>query len=635
MRDFSVIAPLACAFLLAGCSGVPVVTTPGIQSGVTPGTALQGRVHGGQQPITGATVYLYAVAITGYGAASQLLLKSPGFVTTDVNGNFSIDNDFSCPAGAQVYVYSVGGNPGLSSGTNNTAAGLMAGLGPCSALNNSQFIWVNEVSTVATAYSLAGYATDATHISSSGNPLAATGVANAMNTITNLETLGTGVALAKTPAANGGNGTVPQSTIDTLANILAACINTTGASSTACSTLFSNARNGSVTPADTATAAINIAHNPGTNIANLFALQGSTPPFLPDLSIAPNDFAIAVSYAGGGTGCSLASVEGMAADAQGDIWVANNAGNSICEFNPTGGPEPAGAITGNGLSGPQQIAIDGNGYVWVTDITSSALSSFSSTGAAVTNTTSGGLNGPTAIAIDGSNNVWVTNLGVGVADLTKFTTSAGTPSAVTGDPFGNGVLGNPVAVAVDINGNAWVGDYGEIDEFSGSSPSTFSSYTGGGISSSNVPTSLAFDASGNVWVTYTISSSTASISEFNSTGGAISGSSGYTGGGLYQPEGVAIDSNGNAWVGNGSAGTISEFSPTGVALSPGRGFAYGNTFLGAAYNPVIDGSGNMWFTNYGASSFVEFVGLAAPVVTPMPANLQAPYASNKSAVNRP
>ena len=88
---------------------------------------------------------------------------------------------------------------------------------------------MNEVSTIATAYAIAGYATDATHVSSSGSTLAATGIANAFASVTNLETLNTGVALATTPVANGGNGTVPQSEINTLANILASCVNSSGA----------------------------------------------------------------------------------------------------------------------------------------------------------------------------------------------------------------------------------------------------------------------------------------------------------------------------------------------------------------------------------------------------------------------
>src|ERR1019366_8272488 len=117
------------------------------------------------------------------------------------------------------------------------------------------FVAVNEVSTVAAAYAMAGFATDATHVGSSGTTLAQTGIANAFANAGNLETLGTGMALATTPA---GNGTVPQAAINTLGNILAACVNSTGTGA-ACTTLFANAESGGTTgtmATDTATAAI-------------------------------------------------------------------------------------------------------------------------------------------------------------------------------------------------------------------------------------------------------------------------------------------------------------------------------------------------------------------------------------------
>lgn len=88
---------------------------------------------------------------------------------------------------------------------------------------------------------------------------------NAFVTASSLASLSTGVALATTP---GGNGTVPQTEINTLANVLARCINSTGPAFASCATLFSDAKSGGTsgtTPTDTATAAINMAHNPASN----------------------------------------------------------------------------------------------------------------------------------------------------------------------------------------------------------------------------------------------------------------------------------------------------------------------------------------------------------------------------------
>jgi hypothetical protein len=60
-----------------------------------------------------------------------------------------------------------------------------------------------------------------------------------------------------------------------------------------------------------------------------------------------------------------------------------------------------------------------------------------------------------------------------------------------------------------------------------------------------------------------------SLSEFSSSGTALSGSSGYTGGGLNTPVDVAVDSSGNVWVSDypdiGLGNSLSKFSNAGVS----------------------------------------------------------------------
>jgi lysophospholipase L1-like esterase len=302
--------------VLAGCSSGSVDglnPVGAIQSGAG-GVRLAGTVRGGQQPLVGAHVYLFAAntANTGVpdtpslpvanGQDSVSLLNQAqtgtsdsvgAYVTTDSNGNFSVSGDYSCTPGAGVYLYALGGNAG---GGTNSAAGLMAVLGSCPGAGTFSgtvpFVVVNEVSTVAAAYAMADFATNATGVWSTGTTLAQTGIANAFANAANLVNLSTGVALTATP---GGNVTVPQAEINTLGNILAACVNSTGPGSSACSTLFNNAQSGGssgTVPGDTATAAINIAHNYASNVANLYALASATPPFAPALSSQPGDFSI-------------------------------------------------------------------------------------------------------------------------------------------------------------------------------------------------------------------------------------------------------------------------------------------------------------------------------------------------------
>jgi hypothetical protein len=237
------------------------------------------------------------VSTTGNSGRSVSLLSSAtgnpsdaigDYVLTGEYGGFSIAGDYTCVPGHRVYLYVRGGASGGSGA--NSAIGLMAWLGPCPEAGNftlaEPFVFVNEVTTVAAAYAMAGVAADPTHVS--GRVAAGTGVDKAAD----LARITTGVANATLPSDRGTK--VPQSKINTLANILAACINTSGPKSAGCTTLFTNARGGGGSvPDETAAAAINIAHNPRANIAVLYSLQPERDaPFQPQLLSAPEDFAI-------------------------------------------------------------------------------------------------------------------------------------------------------------------------------------------------------------------------------------------------------------------------------------------------------------------------------------------------------
>ena len=654
MRNFCAVVSLSCALLLSGCSISPVATSSSNppSTDAVPGTAFKGMVHGGQNPIQGAHVYLYAINNVGYGGTSLSLLTSASnttkdvnnnyYVTTDANGNFTITGDYTCGSPSHYYVYAIGGNSGSGA---NSAAGLMASLGSCSVPNfSSLFVDVNEVSTIATAYAFAGYAADATHISSSNNAQAGKAVNNASFTVANLETLSTGVALATTPA---GNGTVPQSEINTLANILAACVNSSGPTSATCTTLLGNAKNGSLTPTDTATAAINIAHNPGANIANLYGLQTGSAPFEPMLSAQPNDFTIALSFTGGG----IDGPVGLAIDGSGDVWLANSTNATVSELNGGTGADisPAGGYTGGSgdITAPFAIAIDPSGNAWVansevatfngvtvTVVSPSSVSELTSSGAGVTGSpfTDGGLdlsnsNGtsPRDIAFDANGNAWIANINGTLTELNGSTGAVLSSPAATGFPISPSGQ-NPSGVAVDSAGHVWVGGFlqnyvYEMDVSNGSQVGTSTA----GVGSLYEPFSIAIDASNNLWLpNYSCDFNNPScdlagttVSELTSlTAGNL-----YSPGGLSDPSGIAIDGGGNVWVASG-IGDVVEMNNSGATVSPSAG--YTSSALGSVYDVAVDGSGNVWAANLlepvtfaSGTNAVEFVGAAVPVVTPL------------------
>jgi hypothetical protein len=630
---------MALSLGLSGCSSnFGTVSTASTQTAMH----IQGIAHGGQQPISGAHIYMYAASTVAYGGSgiaptsgatgnvsTSLLTADTGntdsaglhYVVTDAAGNFSINGNFACTPGTQVYLYSIDGDPQLAGqgivGTPNPAASLLAVVGDCasasvsSAFPNVTFIWINEVSTVAAAYALAGFATDPLHIgapsSVTGHELAGTGLANAFNTALNLTNQATGVPNATLPL--NSNAVVPVTTINTLADILAACINSTGVSSSGCSTLFANTTYGSK-PTDTAAAAINIAQHPAANITNLLSLANNASPFQSILTSA-NDFTLGISYKGGGLNIPW----GIAIDGSGNAWVANEGGSSVIELSSTGAfLSGTSGYTGGGLNRPRGIAIDGSGNVWVTNQTG-PVTKLSSTGELLSGT--GGYNGtglilPYAIAIDSSGHAWVTNQAGPVIELSSTGAFLSGTSGYTG-----GGIKSPWGIAIDGSGHAWVANQGSssVTELSstGGLLSGTSGYTGGGLSQ---PSAIAIDGSDHAWVA---NEGGSSVTELSSTGALLSGTGGYTGGGLSQPSAIAIDGSGHAWVANAGGSSVTELSSTGAFLSGAGGYAGGG--LSSAQGIAIDGSGNVWVAT--SADVHEMIGIGTPVLTPIVAGLPA------------
>jgi hypothetical protein len=390
MRSLKLVALALSSLVLASCSGSggsggAASASPSPVAAVS----LKGVVHGGQYPVSGSTVTVYQV---GSGSAPSGVLVS---TTTDANGDFNFAS-LDCPtASTLTYIVASGGNPGLATGTNNSAINLMAVLGACGSVPSS--IVINEVTTVAAAYTLgnfigpggcvdcsAGTPTDVTNVHGSNTTLT-----NAMSTAAQLVAITSGSASPPLPSptactnsssssSSGSSYTPPvncglEETINSLANSLGACVNTTGPSSSECAQLFTCSTPGatyssgscttsaSTQPADTLTAALEIALNAATvSATGVYDAAPANPYFSPILSSAPNAWALVRGISGG----SLDLSHGLAIDAVGDVWVANAGNNTLSEFLPNG--QPAGnPYSGGGLSYPYAIAIDAAGYIWV------------------------------------------------------------------------------------------------------------------------------------------------------------------------------------------------------------------------------------------------------------------------------
>jgi streptogramin lyase len=580
----------------------------------------EGASFGGKQAIVGAHIYLFAANTSGWGQPSTSLLnprktgvsvdKDGAYVTSSSTGNFSFTGLYSCTPGQQVYVYASNGNPGFSGTVTNPVIGMLSIFGTCPSSGNfagqiSSFM-INEVTTVATAYALAGFMTDPTHVSSSNSANALNGLANAFNAYNNLVDLESGTANAYN---DQGNGFVPQAKINALANLLVPCINSTG-SGVACNTLFTSTRpsTNDPLPANTAAAVLNMAHNPGLNVASLFKIAGANSPYLPTLTAAPNDWTLSITF-----------------------------------FS-------------DDMPGPYYPAVDSQGNLWVPGYATSILTEFSSMGDIIFKTRSGGISQPFAVAIDAQDGPWVVNFVPGAATISQYFNN-GTPGTSTPypcgttcffpafDPSGNlwvsgtdhTVVMNPLSsksnsfltdaftsgIAIASNGSAWtLGHNTALYHLTLPASSTrltqpLSATTGNDV------TPVAIDSADNVWFT---SSRNNTLGKTDPNGAMLSPAGGYTGGGISGPAGIAIDGSNRVWIANRDASSISVFSNTGTALSPTTGFGTDsyvsdgvNIGLSGPRGIAIDPSGNVWVSNFTYNSVTEFVGIATPVATPISA----------------
>ena len=341
------------AFTLTGC------TASFQQSALVPApaaaTPITGSVHGGQQPITGAVIQLYAASTAGYSAAATPLLTVP--VVTTFGGNFSITNDYTCPSSTtQVYLTATGGNPGLGTGVLNPQSALIAALGSCGNLSASTFIVINEVTTVAAVWALAPFMTDITHVGTSATNVI--GLQNAFVSAAQLADISHGTA----PGALPVNAIGPVYATNTLANILSACVNSSGGTAgdtTNCGKLLSYATPaGATAPTNTVTAAVNLAQHPGLNVAKLFALSSASPAFLPAYATAPNDLTLGIAYPGLSP---TYNARHLAVDNAQNVWFITNSGIAYISND---GSTLTSVYKPASLS-PFSIAIDPGGFLWI------------------------------------------------------------------------------------------------------------------------------------------------------------------------------------------------------------------------------------------------------------------------------
>ena len=444
---FSAALGLTLSALMTGCA----TTTPASQGSPVVLSGLHGAVHGGQQPVNGATVTAYAAGTTGYGSAARVLATT----TSGPTGLFSLNAAATCTTNDQVYLVATGGNPGVSGTQNNSALALMAAVGLCGNFSSTTSVAINELTTVGAVWPLAPFMTSATNVGTSATN--AIGLTNAFNTIY-LKMVYQSTGVVPSPFLNA-NAVFPLTEVNTLADILAACVNTVDTAgptqSSICQSIFAAAAVGGVAPTNTIQLALNLAKNPTLGLS-LFSQGSSGAPFQPTLgtATAPTSWTIAINYNFNGLDTTPNTPKGIAIDPGGYVY-AVGAGvnpdsshtNSLLEVSPLTGSMIETHYTGNTIENqPSALAIDTAGDIWTTDSANNSIIETgpnSPAGGGGVHTAVNGLNAPNAIAIDAAGNLWVTNAGNN--SVSEFTS--------TGASVGNFTSGitAPVAIAVSPN----------------------------------------------------------------------------------------------------------------------------------------------------------------------------------------
>lgn len=197
-----------------------------------------------------------------------------------------------------------------------------------------------------------------------------------------------------------------------------------------------------------------------------------------------------VSGTAEGTGSSarFTSPQGVAVDANGNIYVADTNNHVIREVTPNGvvttlagSPKASGTADGTGSAAQftqlQGVAVDGSGNLYVADINNHTIRKVAPSGVVTTLAGSPGVSGtadgtgssaqfflPQGVAVDGNGNVYVADTNNHtirkVTPVGVVTTLAGSPR-VSGTADGTGSaaqFSSPQGVAVDGSGNVYVAD---------------------------------------------------------------------------------------------------------------------------------------------------------------------------------
>jgi hypothetical protein len=165
--------------------------------------------------------------------------------------------------------------------------------------------------------------------------------------------------------------------------------------------------------------------------------------------------------------------QGIAVDANHGFWLPG--GNTVAHISAPSASYPNGQLLSNTncCASSYGVATDAQGNLWVADYLGGTVPDNDGTFAdlasdgsiLVSNATVGGINHPAMVAVDAAQNVWFTNFqGASITEIAGNGTAAGAGTAISPSVGAYGVGGYgldaslhaPFGIAPDRSGNIWV-----------------------------------------------------------------------------------------------------------------------------------------------------------------------------------
>ena len=260
----------------------------------------------------------------------------------------------------------------------------------------------------------------------------------------------------------------------------------------------------------------------------------------------------------------LLPLAGMAVDARGDIYIADDGNHRIQKFTSDGQFITKWGIEGSGdgqFKYPSGVCVDGSGNIYVADSYNHRIQKFSPSGQFITKwggkgSGDGEFNEPSGISVDRSGTLYVVDSNNN--RIQKFTTN--------GEFIGKWGIGFAFArdIAVDNGGNIYLTQPNEHRICKYSSKGYLMANWGPGDGDADLlrPYDLAMDETGRIFVS---DSGNQQIKKFSADGGFIAkmGQYGSGDGEFSFPRGIAIGVSGNLYVANSSNHRIQKFDSDG------------------------------------------------------------------------